>query len=144
MKFKRIAFIAVVSGLQLCRPYTQAAEPQNIDELLKRIDELEQKAKGLERNREAEQEIATEKSTRLPSVTLGSNGLVVRSADTNFVMNIHGYAQVDGRFYLNDRNTANDTFLLRRVRPIIEGTVYEKFDYRLMLDLATGNVTGSS
>ncbi|MDB6125686.1 MAG: oprP [Pedosphaera sp.] len=144
MKINRLIVAAVVIGAQFYTPYIRAAETPNIDALLQRIDELEQKVKVLERNREVDQEISTEKSKGGPSVVLGSNGLVVRSADTNFVMNIHGYAQTDGRFYLNDRNTVNDTFLLRRVRPIIEGTVYEKFDYRLMLDIATGNVTGSS
>jgi len=34
--------------------------------------------------------------------------------------------------------------LLRRVRPIVEGTVWDDFRYRLMLDLASGNITGST
>ena len=43
---------------------------------------------------------------------------------------------MDGRFY-GDGGTAHDTFLLRRVRPIIEGTVFEKYDYRVMLDFGS-------
>jgi len=39
--------------------------------------------------------------------------------------------------------TANDTFLLRRVCPIFEGTVFEKYDFRLMLDFGSG-VTASA
>jgi phosphate-selective porin OprO and OprP len=146
MKINHFAVVAAIIGTQFYTPYIRAAESQNVDvnALLQRINELEQKVKVLERNREVDQEIAGEKSKGAPTVTLGANGLVVRSADTNFVMNIHGYVQTDGRFYLNDQDTINDTFLLRRVRPIIEGTVYNKFDYRLMLDVATGNVTGSS
>jgi phosphate-selective porin OprO/OprP len=77
-------------------------------------------------------------------VSLGLNGLVVRSADSNFLMNVHGYVQADARFYLNDNNPANDTFLLRRVRPIIEGTVYDRFDYRLMADFGSGLTSSSS
>jgi phosphate-selective porin OprO/OprP len=112
--------------------------------LIKRIDELEQKVKILQRNREVDQEVATDHAKELPTVTLGGDGLVVRSSDSNFVSYIHGYAQIDGRFYTGDNNAANDNFLLRRVRPIIEGTVYKDFDYRLMLDLASGNGSGST
>jgi phosphate-selective porin OprO/OprP len=112
--------------------------------LIKRIDELEQKVKILERNREVDQEVSTDKAKETPTVTLGGDGLVIRSADSNFVSYIHGYAQMDGRFYTGDDNAASDTFLLRRVRPIIEGTVYKDFDYRLMLDLASGNGSSST
>jgi len=109
-----------------------------------KLDELDQKVKVLERQREVDQEADAEKKKTVPTVSLGSAGLIVRSGDSNFLMNLHGYAQADGRFYLNDHNVANDTFLLRRVRPIVEGTVYDRFDYRLMADFGTGNGSSSS
>ena len=109
-----------------------------------RIQALDQQVKVLARQRELEQERAAESARTVPTVSLGMNGLVVRSADTNFLMNIHGYVQADGRFYLNEHNPANDTFLLRRVRPIFEGTVYNRFDYRFMPDFGSGNVNSSS
>jgi phosphate-selective porin OprO/OprP len=105
---------------------------------------LNQQVRTLERNRELDKEAAAAAATKSTKVSLGDNGLVVRSGDSNFVMNVHGYIQADGRFYPYDQHTANDTFLLRRVRPIIEGTVYEKFDYRLMTDFGSGNVSSSS
>ena len=148
-------------------------QEQSIDAKAKqRTDELEQKLNAQERQRQADaaaQEAATkQKSEELdrelksiaheqelqrteadkekarPTITLGNNGLVVRSADSNFLMNIHGYMQADARFYLEDNTPANDTFLLRRVRPIIEGTVYDRFSYRFMPDFGSGNVSGSS
>jgi phosphate-selective porin OprO and OprP len=109
-----------------------------------RFEAVDQKLKVLERQRELDQENAAETAKNLPAVSLGLNGLVVRSADSNFLMNVHGYVQADARFYANDHNPANDTFLLRRVRPIIEGTVYDRFDYRFMADFGSGNVNGSS
>ena len=109
-----------------------------------RIEALDQQLKSLERKRELDQETAETKAREAPTVSLASNGLVVRSADSNFLMNVHGYVQADARFYFNDRDQANDTFLLRRVRPIVEGTVYNKFDYRFMPDFGSGNVTSSS
>lgn len=119
-------------------------EGRTNDSQTSRIETLDQKLKVLERQRELDQESDAEKVKALPTVSLGLNGLVVRSADTNFLMNLHGYVQADARFYLNEHNPANDTFLLRRVRPILEGTVFDKFDYRLMLDFGSGNVSSSS
>ena len=93
----------------------------------------------------SDQETGFKKLSGLPSVTLGANGLVVQSSDSNFLAYLHGYMQIDGRFYPGDANSPDDTFLLRRVRPIFEGTVYHSFDYRLMLDFGSGNtVPGSS
>jgi phosphate-selective porin OprO and OprP len=119
------------------------ATNQNIQVLIQRINELEEKVKVLERNREVDKETDQEKAKVTPTVSLGATGLTVSSADSNFVMIAHGYAQADARFYLGDKTTP-DTFLLRRVRPIVEGTVWGNFDYRLMLDLGSGNVNSST
>lgn len=108
------------------------------------VQGLEQKVKTLERDRDLEQQATAEAAKKSPKISLGDNGLVVVSHDSNFLMNVHGYIQADGRFYPNDTHTANDTFLLRRVRPIVEGTVYEKYDYRLMADFGSGNASSSS
>jgi phosphate-selective porin OprO and OprP len=104
------------------------------------VEELEQQLKILKRQLELDKEASTEKSKSTPVLTAGASGFSFRSADTNFVLKLRGYLHVDGRFYPDDVATgkANDTFLLRRVRPIIEGTLFEKFDYRLMLDFGSG------
>jgi phosphate-selective porin OprO/OprP len=124
---------------------TQPPVP-DVQALLRRIDELEQKVKVLDRKRELENEATAEKAKGTPVVSLGASGLTVRSADTNFVLRFRGYIQADGRFYPDDdsaTSTRNDTFLLRRVRPIFEGTVYDQFDYRLMLDFPSGTTSSS-
>src|SRR3954466_4653128 len=112
-KIHRLAAVAAVIGSQIPAPHAWAQDVsnENVQALIERVKELEQKVKVLERNREVDQEVATEKGRATPTVTLGAGGLNVRSADTNFVFNLRGYVQMDGRFYLNDRNTANDTFL---------------------------------
>src|SRR5688572_27913772 len=109
--------------------------------LLKRIEELEQQVKVLGRKDEIADEAAAEKAKTAVSVSAGAGGFQIRSADTNFVLKIRGYLQADSRWFISDEgasSTSNDTFLLRRVRPIFEGTVFEKFDYRLMLDFGSG------
>jgi phosphate-selective porin OprO/OprP len=76
--------------------------------------------------------------------TAGRSGFAIQSDDGNFVLRFQGLIQADGRFYTGDgANTQNYTpgvnaspqaisasqFLLRRVRPILAGTVYHTFDY---------------
>lgn len=102
-----------------------------------RIETLEQQIKVIERKDELAKEAAAEKAKTSPVVTLGPTGLSVRTADTNFVFRMRGYVQADGRVFLGD-SAGTDTFLMRRVRPIFEGTVYDRFDYRVMLDFGSG------
>ena len=143
---QRIALVAIV-GISFggANSIAQTATaPGDVNLLLQRIEELEQKVKVLDRKNELGEEAAVEKAKTATSVSIGAGGFVVRSADTNFVLKIRGYAQVDGRFYPNDNSTTatrNDTLLIRRLRPIFEGTVYDKFDYRIMLDFPSGSPT---
>ena len=109
------------------------------EDLKSKVENLEQELKILKRQLELDKETSTEKAKTAPTITAGAGGFSLRSADTNFVLKVRGYIQADARFYPDDAvtGTANDTFLLRRVRPILEGTVFEKFDYRLMLDFGS-------
>ncbi len=119
----------------------QDATSNSTESFLKRIEELEQQVKVLGRKGEIAEEAAAEKAKTAVSVSAGASGFQIRSADTNFVLKIRGYLQADSRWFIDDEGasaTSNDTFLLRRVRPIFEGTVFEKFDYRLMLDFGSG------
>lgn len=138
--------VAVVIGAQLGWS-GELAQNQEVDvkALLQRVEELEQKVKVQDRKRELGEEVATEKAKTAATVSIGAGGLQVRSADTNFVFKLRGYVQADARFYPDNASTGvrNDTFLMRRVRPIIEGTVAERFDYRLMLDFPSGSPTSA-
>ncbi len=111
-----------------------------------RMEELHQKVRILERNRELDREAAAEKSKQAARVSLGGNGLMVTSADSNFVFKVRGYVQADSRLFADDYagGTINDTFLIRRARPILEGTLYEKYDFRVMTDFATGLASSTS
>ena len=111
-----------------------------------KIEQLDQEIQALKRQRELDQQQAQEqadqaakKALETPVVTAGEDGFALKSADGNFVLRLRGYAQADGRFYLDNKaNYATDTFLMRRVRPILEGTVYRDFDFRIMPDFGNG------
>jgi phosphate-selective porin OprO/OprP len=81
--------------------------------------------------------------------TAGRSGFALQSDDGNFLLRFQGLIQVDGRFYTGsgDNNhsytSAVDAsgqaptvsqFLLRRVRPILSGTLYHDFDFFLQPD----------
>jgi phosphate-selective porin OprO/OprP len=74
-------------------------------------------------------------------VTTGRQGFLIKSSDGKFQLRIGGNVQADGRFYHSDGTPAlTNTFLLRRVRPILDATVYELFEARVMPDFAEGRV----
>ena len=67
------------------------------------------------------------------------DGFWLKSANGNFELKAGGYLQADGRFYVNDTSAQGvDTLLLRRVRPILQGTLYRFIDFRLMPDFGGG------
>ena len=139
--------LTLVIGTQSILPVfaeTQAGNSSEADEiaaLRKEIAALEQKVDRLEELQSARQQTASSVQTTnqnaaaltvqsLPRVTLGANGFGVRSADTNFIFQIHGLVQMDSRSFFQDGGlNGNDDFLLRRARPIIKGTVFHDFDF---------------
>ena len=100
--------------------------------------ELDQKIRVVERKSELADEAAATKAKEAPRLSIGQNGFAFSSADTNFVLKLRGLVQFDSRFFFNDndRLQGNDTFLIRRARPIMEGTVFRDFDFQLVPDFA--------
>jgi phosphate-selective porin OprO and OprP len=114
-------------------------EPATEPTVEERLDELDQKIRVLDRKDELDKEQAAEKAKTAPQVTAGKDGFSLKSADGSFVLKLRGYVQLDGRFFQSDdQRPATDTFTLRRVRPILEGTVYKIFDFRIMPDFGGG------
>jgi phosphate-selective porin OprO and OprP len=76
-----------------------------------------------------------------PVVTAsGKDGFTIQSEDGSYKLRITGYAQADGRFYLGDDDEDGvNTFLLRRVRPTVSGTVGRYFDFTIMPDFGGGS-----
>ncbi len=86
---------------------------------------------------------AVEPTTPAPEaparVSAGADGFVLQAGDGAWRLRVGGYAQFDGRFYAGDgSDTATDTFVLRRVRPVVQGTVGKLFDFYLNPDFAGG------
>ncbi|MEO8451999.1 MAG: porin [Gemmatimonadota bacterium] len=107
-----------------------------------RIDQLEQQIKILNRRREIEADSAAAAAKARASTSIGPDGFGFRSADGNVRLKITGYLQADGRFYAGDTaKVLTNNLLIRRARPIIDGTVYKYFDFRIMPDFGQGTPT---
>ena len=133
-----------INAQQDQQPPQQAPAPEPTWQ--QKYEELEQRQRIVERKLELKQEAddaaakeQAAKAKEMPIIKAGQDGFSLQSADGNFVLRLRGYVQADGRFYPgDDANNATDTFLLRRVRPIFEGTVFRDFDFRLMPDFGNG------
>src|SRR4051812_13102709 len=152
-----LAFMAARSS----RADDPAPGTNDINTLLKRIEELEQKVKQLEESQNAGTNAAThqhvqeleQKVTQLeknqatltgtdekrqkeaPLISVGGEGFTLGTANGNFKLQLKGLLQVDSRTFFDDSGVAgNDTFLIRRMRPILQGTVFRDFDFVVVPD----------
>lgn len=116
-----------------------AADPTPKDDenaaLRERVESLEQTVSLLKRQAEAKDEAEASKGPQ-PILGAGPDGFYLQSADKkSFVLRLRGYVQTQGRFFANgDTVVPNDDILMRRVRPIFEGTVAEFVDFKIMTD----------
>ena len=74
-----------------------------------------------------------------PPVSATGDGFSIQSDDGDYKLQLRGYAQLDGRFFPgDDDNVSVDQFLLRRARPIVQGTVARYFDFNITPDFGGG------
>ena len=67
------------------------------------------------------------------------NGVSFSSPDGENLLQLGALVQVDGRFDVSDpTSTLIDTFLLRRLRPILQGRLAKYFEFRIMPDFGQG------
>ena len=74
-----------------------------------------------------------------PKVTAGPEGFVLQSSSGDYRVQLRGFVQFDGRFFPGDEGApAVDTFLLRRARLVLAGTVGRHFDFQIAPDFGGG------
>ena len=121
-------------------PVVLAADNPTVVDHEHRIQELEDTIKQLKKD-ERQLEVNTENQKPLAG---WDNGFYISSADGNNKLKIGGYTQLDGRFFLDDKNSSlTNQFLFRRARLDISGTVFKYFDFRILPDFAQPNSSSS-
>lgn len=133
MRTKNAVLLALIAGTPMAA-IAQDAAPSTPEQ---RIEQLEQDLELLKRQVEVDKEVAQTAADKFGTTELTPKGLLITSPDKNVTFGIRGYAQIDSRFFLSDEAEAGtDGFLARRLRPVLEGTAFKDFSFRLMPDFA--------
>jgi phosphate-selective porin OprO/OprP len=111
-----------------------------LSDLRERIEAQEQKIRVLERKLELNDEAAKAAIPTTPIVRADpQRGFRIQSADGANVARLRGVLHFDGRYFPDDVTPETaDTWIFRRVRPTLEGTLNGLFDYRFTPDFAGG------
>ena len=138
---------AALVGSHAVMAQSKAASPA---EMQSEIELLEQKVAALEEanaqlqrlDRQSPQPTSAREQARgRPLFDVGPEGFVAHSLDNSYRLRIGGYMQADGRFYLSEPKPTGSEFLIRRLRPYLEGTVAKYYDFRFMTDFGQGATT---
>ncbi len=79
------------------------------------------------------------KTAQPPPPKPASDGFTLQSESGDYRLRIGGYVHGDARFYADDAaGLGSDTFLLRRARPVLQGTLARRFDFYVMTDFGGG------
>ena len=129
----------------------QDAQPVDVVELQRRVQELEAIVRQLEAERTANPATptvvneATGPGNTAPAASpFGGwhDAFFLQSPDKSFLLHITGQIQVDYRDFLNSADTTDiDTFLLRRARLGIEATLLDYYEFRLLPDFGGNSPT---
>lgn len=141
LRFSTPTLVAIALGSSALLRAGDAPAP-SIEE---RLQALDQEIKILKRKNEIVAEEATAKAAiakDAPRLTANAkDGFSLSSGDGAYKLRFGGYAQLEGRYYLNDENVPQtNTFFVRRVRPYLQGTLAKHFDYSLVLDASASTV----
>jgi len=102
-----------------------------------RLDDIEQTARIALRKHELLEEEAAKRAKEAPKLTVDDKGFSMALPDKSYVLKIQALMQADSRYFFdNDALQANDTFLIRRFRPSLSGTLFSIADYRLLPEFA--------
>lgn len=115
-----------------------AAEP-SADDLRALVEDLRDEVSLLRRKLEVQEEEAARTSGG-PQVGAGADGFYLRSPDRAFQVRLRGYTHFDARYFTEEDEAFTDTFLFRRVRPIVEGTLGGVADFRILPDFANSSL----
>jgi phosphate-selective porin OprO and OprP len=131
--------MSLAAAIALALP-AGVAHADELSGLRERLDAQEQKIRVLERKLELNDEAAKAAAPNTPVVRASpTQGFRLQSPDAAHVARLRGVLHFDGRRYLDDVTAETaDAWILRRVRPTLEGALNGIFDYRFTPDFAGG------
>jgi phosphate-selective porin OprO/OprP len=130
---------ALAASFMVTSPF--AAAEDDVSQIKQQLDELDQKIRVLQRLQELDKEAATAKAKETASVSAGKEGFFIKSGDNAYSLRLGGNIQFDSRWYFDKGSPVggpSDTFIMRKVRPVLEGVFYDKIAFRMMADFGNG------
>lgn len=117
----------------------QTAPSSDNSDLRQEIEAQKQRLAVLERKLELQDEAAKAAAASAPKITASATRFQIASPDGANFIRLRGTLFADNRAYAGDSapETA-DTFLLRSVRPTVEGTFGGIYDFRITPDFGSG------
>ena len=123
---------ALLAGPLPARSATSGADAAELRTL---VEELQHEVALLQRKLEVQQEDQA-RTSGAPLVGAGPDGFTLRSPDKAYELKLRGYTHFDGRTFIEEDGSNTNTFLFRRIRPLLEGTLGGSVDFRIMPDFA--------
>lgn len=160
-QFSKFATALIASGIISIPLSASANDSTELEELRGLVQELSQQVKVLARKGEIQEEDAAAAKKTTPVVKASATGFGLESADGKNSIKLGGLVQYDYRNFDSGANDvrnrsdaragslnavtgfhdANDTWLARRLRPNIQGTLFGKYDYRFQEEFAGGSAS---
>jgi phosphate-selective porin OprO/OprP len=138
-----VVLVPLLLGFQLAQAQTpqSPSADEKIQQLEQKIDELDQRVKVSERQREIKSEEDADKAKSAASVTANGGPFTIRSGDGDFVLRLGADFQIDNRTFPGvSLLPLTDQIVIRRARPTISGTVYKYVDFYVREDFGLGAV----
>lgn len=105
------------------------------EKLRREVNELRARQRWLERRVEANEDKLAHDPT-IPRFHFGPHGFVFGTPDGENELRVGAVLHFDGRVYFGD--TIPNTFVVRRARIVVEGTLFGTIDFRIMPNFALG------
>ncbi|MBI3885717.1 MAG: hypothetical protein HY302_08335 [Opitutae bacterium] len=126
----RTLLAALLAGCLTAPAFAQT--PSDLDVLREQIRKLDEKLKSLEASMKKKEEADTATAKKQPKINIADGRVEIQSADGANSIRLRAYVHADSRWYFGDATAANDTYILRRARVMLEGKFNDIFSYMVM------------
>jgi phosphate-selective porin OprO/OprP len=145
-----LAAISALLAPGIARAQASAAAPQapavaadsDLEALRRALQQEEARVRALEQRLAADEANKSAAPAVQPDTLLGTfgpQGFVLRTADGSNQIRLRANLSIDYRDFTDQFTpTTADTFLIRKARPILEGTLENRYDFRFMPDFGLG------
>lgn len=118
---------------------------ETVKKLLQTIDDLKKNQAApapppVTPDKAAVEKIVDDKLKQQKPLVGWQNGFFLESPDGQHRLRLRGWVQADQRGFIGPGRTGEDNFYLRRVRPIIDATLFRHYNLRLVPDFANSSL----